>query len=211
MMSEVTWKRGDHAIPLLPGYSLSSSLIGAFSLGLKNGERHMQLFNSFHPDATEPQLAFCSAFPLQGSDQSSTAQRFPVNLLPASLCPLSYKVWVQTLNEFLPLSSTSAAFLLTGVWLSTPRNLWINQHATGEKEERKGERWRMATGESVSISCRWTHDAVQLLLVLLLLWNRAAERRKRGKQSWKMCVPGGVSLREEKNLPHKRYEMLCWG
>lgn len=115
------------------------------------------------------------------------------------------------LNEFLPLSSTSAAFLLTGVWLSTPRNLWINQHATGEKEERKGERWRMATGESVSISCRWTHDAVQLLLVLLLLWNRAAERRKRGKQSWKMRVPGGVSLREEKNLPHKRYEMLCWG
>lgn len=88
------------------------------------------------------------------------------------------------------------SFLLTGVWLSTPRNLWINQHATGE--ERKGERWRMATGESVSISCRWTHDAVQLLLVLLLLWNRVAERRKRGKQSWKMRVPGGVSLREEK-------------
>lgn len=73
--------------------SLHSSAYPYFSpSGSQTEGRHIQLFNSFHPDASEPQLAFCSAILLQGSDQSSAVQRLLINLPPTSLCLLSYYI-----------------------------------------------------------------------------------------------------------------------
>ncbi len=126
---------------------------------------NIQVFNSFHLDATETQSAvcLCSAFSLHGSDESSAGPRFLIKALPASL----FYFFLLHLNEFLQLPTPPTVLWLMAVLLLTPLNRWTNQHAGEEEKER--ERSKTATGESVSINCRWRLDAIQLLRVILLL------------------------------------------
>lgn len=73
-----------------------------------------------------------------------------------------------------------------------------------ELEEEKRET-KTATGESVSISCRWSRDAIQLLLVLLLLLLRKESGGEKGRgyysgreREWeKKLVLESVSVREK--------------
>ncbi len=125
---------------------------------------NIQIFNSFHPDATQPAFCLCSAFHLR-----SAGPRILIKPPPASLF-----YFFLHLNEF-------GMF----AWLLTPLNRWTNQHVTEEWRRRRKERKKTVTGESVSISCRWSRDAIQLLRVLLLLLLRKESGREQGRENYR--------------------------
>ncbi|CAB1433477.1 unnamed protein product [Pleuronectes platessa] len=117
---------------------------------------NIQIFNSSHPDVTEPRPFF-------------------------SLC------MAQIIHQLTHASQRVSSTVLTpmrvlAVSCLAVKSLNKSVCDRGEVEEERKERQWTATGESVSISCRWSRDAAQpLLVLLLLLLLRKTEWQKRSE------------------------------
>lgn len=147
-------------------------------------------------------LSSVSAFPLHGSDQSSAGPRFLITPAASLFFFLATSQWVSS-TAHPPYSALADGCL--AVYSSESLNKSAcNWGEAKELEEEKRET-KAATGESVSISCRWSLDAIQLLLVLLLLLLRKESGGEKGRgyysrreREWeKKLVPESVSVREK--------------
>lgn len=138
-------------------------------------------------------LSSVSAFPLHGSDQSSAGPRFLITPAASLITPTAHPPYSALADGCLAVYSSESLN-------KSARNWGEAKELEEEKRETKA-----ATGKSVSISCRWSRDAIQLLLVLLLLLLRKESGGEKGRgyysrreREWeKKLVLESVSVREK--------------
>lgn len=147
-------------------------------------------------------LSSVSAFPLHGSDQSSAGPRFLITPAASLFFFLATSQWVSS-TAHPPYSALADGCL--AVYSSESLNKSACNWGDAKELEEEKRETKTATGESVSISCRWSRDAIQLLLVLLLLLLRKESGGEKGRgyysgreREWeKKLVLESVSVREK--------------
>lgn len=165
---------------------------------------NIQPFNSFHPDATETQPVFCLCLPSAWLRSVFSWPTVPYHTSGVTFFFffLATSQWVSSTAH--PPYSTLAEGCLAVYSSESLNKSACNWGEAKELEEEKRET-KTATGESVSISCRWSRDAIQLLLVLLLLLLRKESGGEKGRgyysrreREWeKKLVLESVSVREK--------------
>lgn len=163
---------------------------------------NIQLFNSFHPSATETQSAFClcSACSLHGSDESSAGPRFLIKPRPVSPFFSPYNISMSFFGCLPPHRALADGCLAVNSSESQSKSACRRRRKEGRKK-----RWKTATGESVLTNCRWSSDAIQLLLViLLLLLLRKESGRERGRENCRRRERDRDRWRERERMREKK-------
>lgn len=129
-------------------------LVGFLSLGLKNEETcsdsvaHQTSNSSAVSTPMQPKLSLRRLSARHGLDQSSAGPQLLIKPLPASL---SFILTTYQLVSSIALPPFSA---VADSCLPVDASESLNKSACNREEEEEEERRKMATGETVSISCR---------------------------------------------------------